>query len=818
MAKLYFPQLIRLWLGMVLLMGVISYPSTCLRAQSVTQLTNTAGNPAPVVSNPMNFAVFNGRLYFLADSPVSSAYKVVASTDGTPAGTKMLSGISVYAPNEYPVDFTVYNGRLYFVAGADREVYVTDGTDGGTGVFKDLYPGAVSGNPAQLTATGGKLYFVAVNWPHDSNRVLWVSDGTPAGTQPLADAIGVAVGGSEPAELTAVGDRLFYRASADGQPGLWVTDGTATGTRLVKGGPTSPGSPFPVFTNIPRSFSKLTNEKLIFRAAADGTEDEPWISNGTSEGTFSPDIVPYPYGSFPNIIPGSPTFNDRFYFEVQTGTQKGLYATDGNIGGTHLIKPSLSNISNLTVFNGKLYFTTSGGLLWETDGSETGTQPLAGAPAGARNLTVANGKLYFTVPAGSGDALWGSDGTTAGTRRLIDYTGILDNRVKSLTAFNDQLYLTALSLGLSTPELFRLNANQAPIAPVIANTTGTVGQYFNQTIPSFTDPDGFILTYELTGLPPNLIFSGGSGGIVGGMPVVAGVFLVTVTARDLGGLSASTTYTLTINPAPSPISALHLLAPTYDCVTGVIEFHTSGGDGSLIRYVAPGISRGVPTNTVGVVEYELRQDPKPILLQAIQNGVTVNYTFDLPGICGGGSLPPSDGSFHLLPPTYNCVTGVIEFHTSGGDGSLIRYVAPGISRGTDTDAVGVVEYELRQDPKPILLQAIQNGITVSYTFDLPGSCGSARVAATGEPAASISVNVLGNPIVNETTEVEIRGAQGLPLTLFVNDMQGRPISDQRIEQAASTETRTIRVGKLAGIYLLRVTTPTQTRTIKLLRQ
>jgi ELWxxDGT repeat protein len=55
---------------------------------------------------------------------------------------------------------------------------VSDGTAGGTSLLKDVEPGADSGNPTDLVVFDNKLYFEA----GAADRVMWVTDGTAAGT------------------------------------------------------------------------------------------------------------------------------------------------------------------------------------------------------------------------------------------------------------------------------------------------------------------------------------------------------------------------------------------------------------------------------------------------------------------------------------------------------------------------------------------------------------------------------------------------------------------------------------------------------------
>ena len=92
---------------------------------------------------------------------------------------------------------------------------------------------------------------------------------------------------------------------------------------------------------------------------------------------------------------------------------------------------------------------------------------------------------------------------------------------------------------------------------------------------------------------------------------------------------------------------LNLYQPTYDCASGAITFNTLGGDGSPITYSAPGISRASATSNSGTVEPGLRNDPKDILITAMQNGVSTTYNFDLRATCG----PPAPKSplYYTLP-------------------------------------------------------------------------------------------------------------------------------------------------------------------------
>ncbi len=96
--------------------------------------------------------------------------------------------------------------------------------------MKDIWPDNGSSAPANLTAVGTRLFFSASDDAH--GRELWVSDGTAAGTQMVAD-INPGPESSMPDNLTSINGQLFFSAS-DGVHGneLWVSDDT--GPRMVQ--------------------------------------------------------------------------------------------------------------------------------------------------------------------------------------------------------------------------------------------------------------------------------------------------------------------------------------------------------------------------------------------------------------------------------------------------------------------------------------------------------------------------------------------------------------------------------------------------------
>ncbi|MBZ4329918.1 HYR domain-containing protein [Corallococcus sp. AS-1-12] len=167
--------------------------------------------------------------------------------------------------------------------------------------------------------------------------------------------------------------------------------------------------------------------KVLF-ADTDGNGYEPWVTDGTPEGTRPlGDLNPGPGGSISvNVrIPFGPRVLIPLYDAVH-GTE--WWVTDGTPEGTRFIRDSVEGTRGVTgqgaVMNGVFYFIADNGLtaweLWRTDATPEGTWRLARSDYGQYNnhevkaVTVVGDALYF----GSSNKLYRSDGTVEGTRLL----------------------------------------------------------------------------------------------------------------------------------------------------------------------------------------------------------------------------------------------------------------------------------------------------------------------------------------------------------------------------------------------------------------
>ncbi|MFD2573134.1 putative Ig domain-containing protein, partial [Spirosoma soli] len=130
---------------------------------------------------------------------------------------------------------------------------------------------------------------------------------------------------------------------------------------------------------------------------------------------------------------------------------------------------------------------------------------------------------------------------------------------------------------------------------------------------------------------------------------------------------------------------------------------------------------------------------------------------------------------------------------------------------------GPYTLNLYTDNPAINLSAQQGSTVATYRYNwLVGCQGGARLGSV-EPGSELVVRVLGNPIQNHQVKLEVRGAEGKPLRLQLTDQTGRTVNEGLVEQAGAIERQTLNLGnEPAGMLLLRVSTPTQSQTVKVL--
>ena len=209
---------------------------------------------------------------------------------------------------------------------------------------------------------------------------------------------------------------------------------------------------------------------------------------------------------------------------------------------------------------------------------------------------------------------------------------------------------------------------------------------------------------------------------------------------------------------------------------------------------------------------------------ARQSGQMASLSFDFRDFCRPTLSPVVPGAvFALVQPLFNCLNGLLTIRTTAGNGSPIEYQIPGVT-GWTTDPVQVLPSGVFLDTRTmtLLIQARQNGQVVSLNFNFRTFCaanypGNTRLA-TEEAGISLRAVVLGNPTATDWAEVLVTGAENQSLQLRVSNSRGEWVSEQTLEKAEASQRRKVGLGRAPGLYLIQVSTPTQTQVVKVLRQ
>jgi ELWxxDGT repeat protein len=252
---------------------------------------------------------------------------------------------------------------------------------------------------------------------------LWVSDGTVAGTKPLDTNVTVDYHGWKAVQAPG---QVFFDAVSGTSRDIWRTDGTPQGTYM--------------FTSMAEYYASdvhfdYLDGKIYFAGGLDHPGRELWVSDGTSAGRQE------------LVHLGSPDFGaDPENFHVAAGRlffsakvpDLNLYVSDGTAAGTVSVpnvrtkatgdsSPGFMNLQGGVGLLATVGRTGQGGFikqLFNTDGSTAGTRRLIPDASDFSFATVPMDgfSLVYMRPGGEGN-LWRTDGTDAGTWKVGDFSG-----------------------------------------------------------------------------------------------------------------------------------------------------------------------------------------------------------------------------------------------------------------------------------------------------------------------------------------------------------------------------------------------------------
>lgn len=365
-------------------------------------------NPGTNPSQPDYFTVFKDKLYFAATGPAGRELWV---SDGSPEGTVQFKDIYPGTTGSSPTDLCVAGTTLFFSAAgtAGRELWKSNGTAAGTVLVVDLLSASSGSKPKYLTALGAKVCFSVDDL--DAGEELYISDGTEVGTKLVKD-INAGFFGSFPKVLRVVNGKLYFGASpqsGSSNEDVWVSDGTPEGTQiLIPGG-------------LLLDVVELNGKAIIAASGKVYTSDGTvagTIELRALDILFERNIN---HTRLMGVAGGLAFFSGEQTFT----TGRELWVTNGTAAGTRMIADvnkgfSSSNPTWLTPVGNKMYYAgnywpgVSNGIeLIETDGTAIGTKLAADVSPGISSSNPgpivqlnANTLLLIAETVNTGRELW----------------------------------------------------------------------------------------------------------------------------------------------------------------------------------------------------------------------------------------------------------------------------------------------------------------------------------------------------------------------------------------------------------------------------
>lgn len=358
------------------------------------------------------YSVAGDKFFFFGNGNPSSFGIGLWVSDGTEAGTEFLKNFAINSGQ-----FTVFNEELFFRGddGSGFGLWKSDGTLDGTTKLADI-PKPINATyyPSQLQVVGDKLFFMSGD-SQDPNK-LWVSDGSKNGTEVLID---FDTNSAFVQKITTYNDKfLLSIISRSGpntvNPDLYISDGTPSGTQINS----KINSGFYIFKN--EIYTSIVENDSFYLSKYDPIENR--IVKLIPEGLHELKIWDFAEVNDNLYLVCDLRRTPNIY-------QDGIWVTDGTEGGAKRIAPQKFELESKEIisFNEKIYFSGTGSgsndkrQLWVSDGTEQGTKLLKilleERQAEPNDFKVLNERLFFKARKSiSGPyVFWVTDGTEQGT-------------------------------------------------------------------------------------------------------------------------------------------------------------------------------------------------------------------------------------------------------------------------------------------------------------------------------------------------------------------------------------------------------------------
>lgn len=287
---------------------------------------------------------------------------------------------------------------------------------------------------------GNTLFLASVADPQqddDGRTVLWRSDGSEAGTQPLSRSV---YGEGSVQRPVRFGDRIVFgaRLRSASSTAFHMTDATfSTSSQLVAAS----------YRETLQAFGMNGAGGVLMGCqlgSAFGNDNLCSVRAGESQAALiAPNLLNSGY-----LLPIGSSGAVALFFHRGFGSDAGLWRSDGTAPGTMRLDPDLRAVDAsygdvaAFPFQGGLLFNACNDLtgqcgLYRSDGSQAGTQFVVELPRRVLQFAALGERVALILGQSSDQQLWISDGTAAGTDLLRSFAG---RSVSPMVSFGDRLH------------------------------------------------------------------------------------------------------------------------------------------------------------------------------------------------------------------------------------------------------------------------------------------------------------------------------------------------------------------------------------------
>ena len=467
----------------------------------------------------------------------------------------------------------------------------------------------------------------------------------------------------------------------------------------------------------------------------------------------------------------------------------------------------------ITYGGGRFVAVGNAGFFIESTDGVTWAEHATGSAATYRGITYVNGQFVAV----------GDNGTIGISPNGINWTAINagGNQLNSV-AYGNGMYVAVGNGGAtlrSTNGTTWTNVvaftgsdiNQITFANGLFVTVGEDGEIF-------TSPNGTAWTPRVSNSHSKTLFGLTHGN---GLFVAVGVESTFVTSPDGGDVPPVNQAPTVANVIPNQVATIN---QNFSYTIPANTFTDPNGD--VLTLSAAGLPNGVSLNGTTLSGTPTAGGASVVTVTATDGGnLSVSTQFTLT-VNPASSNP---GAFAITGVTLVSCQAVSATQRqlvftpqyTGLSGQPVTFEV--VNETLPTTKPGPYTLGIYIDNPTILLKASQSGTsgvaTFSYQWSLACATQNARVGVRPLAESAMDVRVMGNPVENGAVQVEVQGVDGQSVQMNLTNLRGDAIGSHQVGQASGVEQHTFEVSQQpAGLYLLRVSTPTQMKTVKVLKR